>query len=182
LNVESEVKVYGAVRLTTQVKVIAESSIFNKKHKRMKEQIKKAIHQDLEELVVMAKDLWPDYSPEELRVTFAEILSQDKFHILLYLIAEKSIAFIYLSIRVDYVEGSDQSPTGYVEGIYVKPAYRKKGIAQKLVEAGEQWVKQKGCKQIGSDILLHNQLSYNFHLHCGFREAARLIAFIKDLS
>ena len=147
----------------------------------MKEHIKKASQQDLEELLIMAKDLWPDYSPEELKATLAELLCQDKFLILLYVMAEKSVAFIYLSIRVDYVEGSDGSPTGYVEGIYVKPDYRKTGIAQTLLAAGEQWVKQKGCKQIGSDILLDNQLSYAFHLHSGFREAARLIAFIKEL-
>lgn len=147
----------------------------------MKQHIKKASQQDLEELLIMATNLWPDYSPQELRATLAEILSQYKFLILLYVIADKSVAFIYLGIRVDYVEGSDHSPTGYVEGIYVKPDYRKTGIAQKMLEVGEQWVKQKGCKQIGSDIFLDNQLSYAFHLHSGFREAARLIAFIKDL-
>ena len=147
----------------------------------MKDQIKKATQQDLEELLSMAKDLWPDYSSEELKVTLANILSQDKFQVWLYVVADTSVAFIYLSIRTDYVEGSDGSPTGYVEGIYVKPDYRRTGIAHRLLEAGEQWVRQKGCKQIGSDISLHNQLSYHFHLHSGFREAARLIAFIKDL-
>ncbi len=105
----------------------------------MKGQIKKASQQDLEELLILATDLWPDYFLEELKATLAELLCQDKFLILLYVIAEKSVAFIYLSIRVDYVEGADGSPTGYVEGIYVKPDYRKTGIAHQLLAAGEQW-------------------------------------------
>jgi aminoglycoside 6'-N-acetyltransferase I len=43
------------------------------------------------------------------------------------------------------------------------------------------WLKEKGCKQIGSDSYIDNKLSYNFHLGAGFREAGKLITFIKDI-
>jgi aminoglycoside 6'-N-acetyltransferase I len=143
--------------------------------------IEKANPKDIEVLLRMAIALWPDYSAEDLKDTFSKILASDKFNVLLFRSAEKYVGFIYLSVRTDYVEGSDSTPTGYIEGIYVRPDYRKTGIAQKLLAAGEEWLKEEGCKQIGSDIYLDNQVSYAFHTSIGFKEAGRLIAFIKNL-
>ena len=48
----------------------------------------------------------------------------------LYSHNEKYVGFLSLSIRTDYVEGTFSSPVGYVEGIYVLPEYRNKGIAK----------------------------------------------------
>ncbi len=92
-----------------------------------------------------------------------------------------SVAFIQLSVRRDYVEGSETSPVGYVEGIYVRPDFRRQGISKELLTKGEEWVREKGCTQMGSDIEDDNDTSYQFHLNTGFKEANRLICFIKDL-
>lgn len=129
----------------------------------------------------MALELWPDYNEAELDITFQGLLSHDKYRLLLYLENKTVVAFIYLSIRSDYVEGSDSSPVGYLEGIYVKPPFRRKGIATKLLEAGTKWLKEKGCCQMGSDIYWDNNASYDFHTRSGFKEAGRLIAFIKTI-
>lgn len=86
----------------------------------------------------MAIDLWPDYATEDLKATFQRILNSEKFKVFLYSFQEDIVGFVYLSNRTDYVEGSDTSPTGYVEGIYVKPAFRRQVISRKLLWAG-QW-------------------------------------------
>ncbi len=99
----------------------------------------------------------------------------------IYKLNNEYIGFINLSIRTDYVEGSNSSPVGFVEGIYVKPEYRNKGIAKKLIIKGEEWAKSKGCTQIGSDIEMDNDISYKFHQKVGFNEANRIICFIKDI-
>ncbi len=135
----------------------------------------------LEELVNMGIDLWPEYTAVDLRTTFQQILASGNSTVLLYSYEEELVGFLYVGLRTDYVEGSDSSPTGYVEGIYVKPAFRRQGISQKMLQAGEKWVKAKGCTQMGSDILWSNTVSYDFHTRMGFREAARLITFIKNL-
>jgi ribosomal protein S18 acetylase RimI-like enzyme len=140
-----------------------------------------ATKSDMHELLVMSQALWPDYTATELETTFNSILESEKFQILLYRTQVEAVGFIYIGIRTDYVEGSDSSPTGYVEGIYVKPGFRRSGVARSLLEAGEVWLRQQGCTQVGSDIYIDNQTSYNFHIHSGFKEAGRLIAFIKDL-
>lgn len=135
----------------------------------------------LEELLVLSFELWPDQNYEDLKTTFFKILSSEKFRVLLFQLNTEFIAFLYLGIRTDYVEGSDSSPTGYVEGIYVKPEFRRKGISKKMLQVGEQWIKEKGCTQIGSDTYLDNKVSYDFHTRVGFQESGRLIAFIKDI-
>ncbi|NLP51694.1 GNAT family N-acetyltransferase [Bacillus sp. RO1] len=129
----------------------------------------------------MALDLWPESTEEELHDSFREIMASNRDKILFYCLGSEFVAFIHLSIRVDYVEGTESSPTGYIEGVYVKPHYRRKGYSAKLVEVGEKWLKKKGCKQIGSDIHLDNHVSYDFHIGMGFKESSRLIAFIKDI-
>ncbi len=129
----------------------------------------------------LALDLWPEAGEDDLRQTYADLLRSDRHKVLLFAAQDRYVAFIHLAIRTDYVEGSDSSPTGFVEGIYVKPDFRRKGISRKLVDQGEQWVRSMGCKQIGSDIYLDNRTSYDFHLSVGFKEAGRLIHFIKDL-
>src|SRR5690606_8697652 len=89
------------------------------------------------------------------------------------------IGFAHISIRNDYVEGSSTSPVGYVEAIYVDEGYRFRGISKRLVEAGEQWAKSKGCKELASDTELSNLDSQEFHKKIGFREAGRIVSFIK---
>lgn len=146
------------------------------------ELIVKATGKHLEDILTMAKDLWKDdYSEKEMRNFFEEALTSDMFNVLLYLSENIAAGFIFLSIRTDYVEGSDSSPTGYMEGIYVKPDFRKSGVAKKLLIEGEKWLKEQGCKQIGSDTYIDNQMSIGFHIKSGFKEAGRLVTFIKDI-
>lgn len=132
--------------------------------------------------LAMAADLWgEDYESSELKSIFFDALISEKYKLLFCLIDEKISAFIFLSIRNDYVEGAKSSPTGYVEGIYVNRENRKEGIAKNLLKEGEKWLKEKGCNQIGSDAYIDNKTSYDFHLKVGFKEAGRLVTFIKDI-
>jgi aminoglycoside 6'-N-acetyltransferase I len=137
--------------------------------------------QHLDELTKMGMDLWPDNDFEELKKDFFKIINKENGKIFLSFENDTPIGFLYVSIRSDYVEGTKSRPTGYVEGIYVNPNYRRKGLSKQLLLEGEKWLKEKGCKQIGSDIEIDNQQSYHFHTATGFKEANRLIAFIKDI-
>lgn len=135
----------------------------------------------LDELTKMAIDLWPNNDFNELRHEIILMMKGDKDIFLLSSINESIVGFIHMSIRTDYVEGANSSPVGFVEGIYIKPMYRFKGIARELVSKGEEWAKSMGCTQIGSDIEMNNLDSYKFHQNIGFKEANRIICFIKDI-
>ncbi len=141
----------------------------------------KVTEENLNELVPMALELWPDNTYEGLKEDLADLLKSEKHASFLYQSDGENVGFIQLSTRHDYVEGSDSSPVGYVEGIYVKPEYRGKNIAKEMITHGEQWALSKGCTQMASDVEQHNTVSYEFHKRIGFKEANRLICFIKDI-
>ncbi|WP_334076668.1 aminoglycoside 6'-N-acetyltransferase [Paenibacillus sanfengchensis] len=144
--------------------------------------IVKADPSNLNELTELALKLWPDNEQEHLRAEFEELLDSERDIVYLATVEGGFVGFIHMSLRVDYVEGSNSCPVGYVEGIYVEEDYRNRGISKKLVEAGEQWSKSLGCHQIASDTQLDNVISQEFHKKIGFKEAGRIVAFIKDIN
>ncbi|WP_084281421.1 aminoglycoside 6'-N-acetyltransferase [Alkaliphilus transvaalensis] len=137
--------------------------------------------ENFHEWVTLCLKLWPANKGEDMEDEFRQLMKLPKNKAFLYKKDEEYIGFINLSLRSDYVEGSSSSPVGYLEGIYVEPSFRKNYIAKSLLEKGEAWARENGCTQIGSDIEYHNELSYVFHTNVGFKEANKLICFIKDL-
>lgn len=143
--------------------------------------IVKADRSNLNELTDLALKLWPGHTWEELRTLFEGLLDTEKAACYLAEVDGAYVGFIYMSLRVDYVEGSNSSPVGYIEGIYVDPKYRNKGISRMLVETGERWSKSFGCSQLASDTELDNYTGQEFHKKIGFEEAGRIVAFIKSI-
>ena len=89
--------------------------------------------------------------------------------------------FAQCQLRRDYVEGTDTSPVGYLEGVFVLGEYRLRGYAKELLSCCENWAKQKHCSEFASDCELENDVSLRFHIAMGFEEANRIICFRKDI-
>lgn len=136
---------------------------------------------NLNALVELALELWPDCEFEEEFLYYQSLINSEKD--ICYLVNEQEIylGFIHVSMRTDYVEGATEFPVAYIEGLYVKLGYQKRGIGKELVNAGAAWGRQKGCKQFASDTELGNEMSIDFHKRIGFGEASRIVCFIKDL-
>jgi aminoglycoside 6'-N-acetyltransferase I len=60
------------------------------------------------------------------------------------------IAVAELSIRRDIL-GLEGQPTGYVEGLYVLPAHRGRGVARALLMASRDWARMQRCVAFASD-------------------------------
>ncbi|WP_350343185.1 aminoglycoside 6'-N-acetyltransferase [Proteinivorax tanatarense] len=135
----------------------------------------------IDSVTELAMKLWPDNDYQELKEEFAKMLHTDNNKVFLYLVDGNPIGFAHFSIRTDYVEGSDSSPIGYIEGIYVEAEYRRQEVSKELLAKGEQWVKEKGYSEIASSCEYDNTTSYHFHKGIGFKEANRIICFIKDV-
>jgi aminoglycoside 6'-N-acetyltransferase I len=88
--------------------------------------------------------------------------------------------FAELSIR-NYAEDCVTDRVGYLEGWYVVPEARRRGIGRALVAAAEEWARQQGCSEFGSDALIDNQVSAAAHRALGFVETAQIRCFKKDL-
>lgn len=136
---------------------------------------------DKRSYVELAGILWPDAGMEELEAEFDRIISNSDQAILFIRYAEKPVAFIHCSIRRDYVEGSKGSPVAYIEGIFVRPDFREKGLGRMLVAGCASWAAAKGSRQIASDCELLNEGSIEFHKKVGFSEVNRKVCFIRSL-
>ena len=126
--------------------------------------------------------LWPadpaEHLPEMQKLCaqpgrYAQFLAYSK--------AEEPQGLVEVALRSDCVNGTETSPVGFLEGLYVDPACRKQGIARLLVKAAEQWVREKGCTEMASDALLDNQASHAMHGALGFEETERVVYFRKSL-
>jgi len=72
--------------------------------------------------------------------------------------------------------------TFYVEDIYVREAYRKKGVGCKLMKRVTQYALQKGAKRMGWSALNWNTSSIEFYKKLGgeMSEEWRTFSFTKD--
>ncbi len=130
----------------------------------------------------MAKKLWKDFDRKDLEQLLKQTTESKKYKILIAKNpARVCVAFSIFSIRSDYVEGAIKSPTGYLEGIYVEPEFRKAGIATEFLRIGESWCKENGCSQIGSDTWLTHMESREFHKKVGFWEEEEIVHFLKNI-
>lgn len=143
--------------------------------------LKKATFSDLSAVAALAARLWPDHTAEALEEKFAPILADDDCAAFLLFDGEIPIGFAQCGLRRDYVEGTESSPVGYLEGIYVEEGYRRGGCARLLLTACEVWAKGKQCAEFASDCELENEESLHFHRSMGFEEANRIICFVKKL-
>ena len=126
----------------------------------------------------MCVALWPDLTVDEVLRMNHDGLFKNEF---LYFEGEEAVAFLSLSLRSDYVEGSDSSPVGYIEGIYVKPEYRRKGVAGELTDHAKEWSRKFDCSELASDCLLDNELSQSFHTGVGFTKTNEIVCYIMQI-
>ena len=131
----------------------------------------------------MRMALWPDATADEHHGYMAISLAQPErfLQLMMYDDTRQPLAFIEGSIRGDYVNGTESSPVGFVEGVYVVPAWRRKGVARQLYAAIADWAKARGCRELASDALVDNEVSQRAHRALGFRETERVVYYTKIL-
>jgi aminoglycoside 6'-N-acetyltransferase I len=80
-----------------------------------------------------------------------------------------------------YAEGCETSPVGYIEAWYVDPDVRRSGHGRALLQAAEDWAREEGYQEMGSDALLENHVSQAAHERSGYTEVERSVMYRKDL-
>lgn len=143
--------------------------------------IRKANGSDAQTVAASALRLWPDHAEADLRREFETLLSDPACAVFLYEADGEAAGFAQCQLRRDYVEGTETSPVGYLEGVFVAEPFRRRGIAAALLSACENWAREHGCKEFASDCELTNIDSLRFHLLAGFSEVNRIICFVKKL-
>lgn len=140
--------------------------------------VRPATAADVPAWAAMRRRLWPDADADELE---SELAGLDPA--LLNLVAEEDgrlIGFAEASIR-SVAEGGPPGPAAYLEGIWVEPGDRRRGVAAALLAVVEQWGRAQGLSHLGSDALLGHEASHRWHEAVGFGEVERLVVFGKTL-
>lgn len=143
--------------------------------------VKIAGMENLEEVAKLAVLMWNENTVQELIDEFSDMIIKGNAQFFLKYDQDRSVGFAQCQLRYDYVEGTDTSPVGYLEGIFIMEEFRRKGYAKELLSECEKWAKQKGCREFASDCEIDNESSLGFHTALGFEEANRIICFTKKL-
>ena len=128
--------------------------------------------------------LWPHHAESEHAAEITEFLEGRAREPLAVLVvadgADRLIGFGELSIRA-YAEGCHTDRVAYLEGWYVVPDARNRGVGRALIAAAEEWGRSQGCVEFASDAELTNDASAAAHKALGFTEVGRVRCFRKDL-
>jgi aminoglycoside 6'-N-acetyltransferase I len=90
------------------------------------------------------------------------------------------VGFVELSIR-PYAEGCETDRVAFVEGWFVVPEHRGRGVGAALMAAAEEWGRARQCTELASDTQSFNEASISAHKALGFDEVERLVCFRKSL-
>jgi len=130
----------------------------------------------------MRQGLWPDDGKhtKEIERFFASELREPLEVLMAFDDQERAIGFIELSIR-PYAEGCVTNRVAFIEGWYVEPAWRGRGVGAALVKEAESWGRAQGCAELGSDAEVDNLASAAAHRALGFEDAGVIRCFIKAI-
>ena len=131
--------------------------------------------------LAMRLRLWPEGTATEHARDMADALARG--HFVRVAISDDGAAagFVEASKRVDYVNGTSTSPVAFLEGLYVEPAARRRGVARALVEAVIAWASATGSRELASDSPLDNAAAHAVHRALGFAETERVVYFLRRL-
>lgn len=146
----------------------------------MQIEIRKVTSAEKDAWFQMRKGVWTEAEDEYLLFDMDEALASEVDLIFMAFVNDQPAGMLEASIR-EYAEGCNSSPVGYIEAWFVYGEYRRTGVAAELVKAAENWAKEKGCTEIGSDTWLDNEVSIKAHLKLGYYEVERLVHFAKQL-
>lgn len=128
--------------------------------------------------------LWPDGSEAEHREDIAQFFAGRAPEPAAVLLAEDErghlVGFVELSIR-PHAEGCRTNRVAYVEGWFVVPDARRRGVGRALVAAAESWGRAQGCAELASDTEAENVVSAAAHRALGFADVGLVRCFRKDL-
>jgi len=124
--------------------------------------------------------LWPEGSLDDHANDIARILIGGDYWGFVAIANGEAVGFAEVAVR-RYANGCETSPVPFLEGIWVAPAARRRGIGRQLVAHVEGFAKALGFREIGSDALIENRASHRAHGAWGFAETERVVYFRKVL-
>jgi aminoglycoside 6'-N-acetyltransferase I len=118
---------------------------------------------------------------ENLAESAAVLEARDQAVFLAETPRRETVGFAEVSLR-EMAEGCSTRPVGYLEGWYVQPSARHRGVGRRLLEAGEEWARAQGCSEMASDTEIEHIASQEAHQRLGYEIVSRAVLFRKALT
>lgn len=129
--------------------------------------------------------LWPDDSAAEHRAEIERYFRGEfpRWEWVVLLAEDDDgaiVGFAEVSER-NYAQGCSSARVAYLEGWYVAPESRRRGVGRALIGAAEAWGRARGCTEFASDAHAENLLSFHAHTGLGFEDVGLMRCFRKEL-
>jgi aminoglycoside 6'-N-acetyltransferase I len=129
----------------------------------------------------MRAALWPEDSAAAHEKAIDDLLAgSDAWGFVAQAPDSSAAGFAEIAIR-PYANGCDSAPVAFLEGVWVAPQYRRRGIGTRLIAHAEAFSASRGFRELGSDTQIDNAASQAAHLAWGFSETERVVYFRKHL-
>ncbi|HLJ71401.1 MAG TPA: aminoglycoside 6'-N-acetyltransferase [Roseiarcus sp.] len=143
--------------------------------------MEKCAPSDCDDWFALRAALWPEEPRDELRAQKEELIAKGE-SAAIFLARDRDGAVVGIAeatLRRDFVNGCTTAPVAFLEGLYVAPAWRRRGVGRRLCAAVESWGRELGCTELGSDTYLDNVGSQKMHEALGFEEMERVVCYRK---
>jgi aminoglycoside 6'-N-acetyltransferase I len=129
----------------------------------------------------MRAALWPEESAIAHAKGIEELLAAtDAWGFIAEAAGGEAAGFAEVAVR-KYANGCDAAPVAFLEGVWIKPRFRRRGIGAQLIAHAEAFVAGRGFRELGSDTQIDNDVSQAAHRAWGFSETERVVYFRKIL-
>jgi aminoglycoside 6'-N-acetyltransferase I len=117
------------------------------------------------------------FHDDEMELIFS---SDEAFAFLGYSDDGHVLSLVELSLR-NIVDGCLGGPVGYIEGLYIEPGHRGRGLGKELASFAADWFRARGCRDMAADAEIDNVDSQRFIEALGFRETYRVVEYAMSL-
>jgi aminoglycoside 6'-N-acetyltransferase I len=152
-------------------------------------EVRELVAGDRDELVRFRCDLWPDepasaHEAEAEKLVRKTVGSTLPLVVLVALCGEERVGFVEVGLR-SHADGCETDhAVGFLEGWYVVPTHRRRGVGRALVAAAEAWARDRGCREMASDTWSdeRGRGSVKAHTALGFEVVDHVVTFRKALT
>jgi len=116
------------------------------------------------------------YDRSKLRADLKEIIRHDGSALFLAQVAGQVVGFAEVYVRQDEPNPARVSRTyGHLQSLMVDEGFRRRGVGTQLVEAAEQWAREKGAAEMQLQTWEFARGPLAFYEHSGYRTLRRTL-------
>lgn len=144
-------------------------------------QIRAYVDGDWAEWLRMTLALFPNDAPGDFTSDMQQFRARSDAEVFVVERPDGRLAgFVEVGSR-SHADGCATSPVGYIEALFVDPDVRRQRYALGLLDAADEWARQRGYREMASDALIDNAVSHAAHRRAGYEEVDRVVTFRKSL-